>query len=57
MSKAREYNLKQIMRRCGNWRIGAQVCGANRSDAIKAMRECADRLERKEELARVKFPE
>ena len=33
------------------------VSSAHRGDAIKAMRECADRLERKEELSRVHFQE
>lgn len=38
-------------------KIAQYISSANRSDAITAMRECADRLERKDELARVRFPE
>lgn len=38
-------------------KVAQFISSANRSDAIKAMRECADRLERKDELARVRFPE
>lgn len=34
-------------------KVAQYISSANRSDAIKAMRECADRLERKQDFPRV----
>lgn len=36
--------------------VGQYVCNCERADVIKALRETADRLERRETLERVEFP-